>query len=108
MSLDNNTTGLNEILNMAKNLPLAGEGGEAVQEIVYVSADINYSSGGSTVTLIDCTVEELFEMVLETPKKYVILSFIDWLYLPVVAISSDSIAFGITFPAENTITVSFS
>lgn len=96
MSLDNNTTGLNEILNMAKNLPNAGEGGEAVQEIVYVSADWNIVEG--TVTLTDYTVEELFSLASETPRKYIILHLAGYFYLPVLSFDEGrTIGFGISF-----------
>lgn len=64
MSLDSNTTGLNEILTMAKNLPNAGEGGEAIQtgsKVAYVDCDCDMST--FTVTNLSATYDEIVAMV---------------------------------------------
>lgn len=58
MSLDSNTTGLNEILAMADNLPEAGEG---VQKIAYVDCDFDMST--FTVTNLSATYDEIVAMV---------------------------------------------
>lgn len=70
MSLDSNTTELNEILDMAKNLPEAGEGdnGEAVQEIAYVDCLFDFST--FSVVSIDKTYAEIVEMI--EAGKYVV------------------------------------
>ena len=104
MSLDNNTTGLNEILNMAKNLPNAGEGGEAVQEIVYVDCSFDMKTG--TVTVTNYTLEELFALVSEIPKKYFILNFADMFYLPMCIANDEGIAFSMSYPENDSSTSS--
>ena len=63
MSLDSNTTELNEILDMANNLPEAGG-----QEIVYVDCDFDMSA--LSLTSIAATYDEITAMF--EAGKYVI------------------------------------
>lgn len=63
MSLDSNTTELNDILDMAKGLPEAG-----VQEIVYVDCEFDMSA--LSLTSIAATYDEITAMI--EAGKYVI------------------------------------
>ena len=70
MNLYENTTELNEVLNMARNLPNANENpsGEAVQEIFYADFDINLAN--FTITGASITYQEI-EKQLQV-NKYVV------------------------------------
>ena len=62
MNLYENTTELNEVLTMARNLPNANNG-EAVQEVMLVTADFSFET--LQVSNISHTYNEVFSALME-------------------------------------------
>ena len=76
MNLYENTTELNEVLNMARNLPNANENpsGEAVQEVMLVTAEFSFET--LQVSNISRTYSEVLSALMENKIVKIAVNYI--------------------------------